>query len=1090
MGEKNRFGTIAPMEQKIKGLERDDELEKYVHFLNDLLNKKKQEIKAGNLEEYPDFDSLRIKLADIPKSISPNDSRNDIVLGNEINFANSELEVLWKEHLKKAKEERKPEPQQQDVAINPSPESEKTSTQEEKEEKIAIKIKKDITQTVNNRKIILEKRQKINQGDGGNKKGFIARIKAKILGEGKLEEPGEDLRAMKKVLVAEDPREKARQAREAAREMARLTEEAKKIEEAAEAEKLEKKKAEIVLDSSVKSSLSPSPFADDIKAEEEKGGGVIQAEQIPAVENPVPEKVVTPEKNEPAKEVESSNFEGKVFDAVNHIFAEEQLVNLNKEDEILLGLARKSYINKVRNLLVKEFVKEKKDVEMKDDEMEKMVRDFYVGNTERANRDGRAKNKKAIFEVIKKIASGGELKNQEQEKSGDKPIENDEKPKKKKKQKKETVVETGKPVLVGSLEGEPKDQGKIKTEPEKPKDKPEDDLAKKEEGLIDIGGIKIRPDNPDNNKNEDGDEKERESKFADLIRKIENDRRDYLEMEYKKKKAFNSVYKFFGNVFGREKRHNSEEDSDVAYMRAHYDNSLLEYKNALLDDAKKNGDSELKLAEISTVFNMEAKLSLSMAHNDVKAEHLDGRIGQWFVDGTKWYRELPFSKKLLVGAGFAGFMAGGAYIGGTAAVAVGVGAFVKRIFAGTASGVGISLTLEKITEKMREGEVNKEKKEAIEKMKEMSPQERFEFLEAQINKTIYDENNEIDKIKNEKIRNLGIGITTGTLIGSVAVWDDLKSGFGWVSDYVKEIFEVDRVDGVVSGSGDSELAKTLINGHKLDEFEMDVKENLDVTKPEILKVEKGDSLEKTLIKYVTDHKSEIYNHHPELKSFDAGQIAHRMALDFAHEHSDKFPSGPPSLIHPGAEVVFNPETMEIEDIRGDSEIGYLSEKLANESGGVEIEGIEAAEQNPTAAAEVSGSDEVNSESQYPNFETIIADDVRTEGPGVDTSILDAVNDYRDKEHSYFISKMSEDDGFLNQFRKKISSLRKDMCEKNLDIFNQIRNLNFSKNQESILSALPEKGRKIAGEFLKQVPFEKYETFDQWARRLIRISMEK
>ncbi|EKE15847.1 MAG: hypothetical protein ACD_11C00103G0049 [uncultured bacterium] len=1082
MGRENGFGRISPLESA-SNRNGKSELEKCAVLIDNVLNQKKQEILNGKSAVGADFSSIKISSSDIPQEILPNNSKDMVVLQNDMNLANKELEEIWKEYQEKNKPEPKLEQKPEaELKLRQKSVAETESNTNQGLETVSIPIrtinielmkkvleerkKRDAQKRVNgDEKKGLVREQDFNTDKKIDHKGFVAKLKDKIFGTGKKEKKeifGKDLKEMAEVLKADDPRKKAKEKREAEEAEKKVEEERMRLEEEkknTEKEMEEKKKA--VADGAAQESKIPviaeqgnvdsnknkntSPFAET--APEETQAPV-------AEEKPVAETAQV--KIESAKPVEQNDFEGKVFDIVHHIFAGEQATGLNKEDEHLLGLARKyGYIINIGNL----FVKEKKDAQIAEDEMEKEVRDFCAENVERANKKSKAKNKEAIFELVKKIAKGGELSGQEQEKPKDKFEKDKQKLKKTKEEKKKEDSKPEKP------------KEKIPEVPEMPKAPSIEAGSDKSD---DAEKIKIKPKSlPDDYENNDN------AKFGDLVKKIETDRKDYLEMDYKKKKAFNSVYKFFGHMFRHKNNQNLENDPEVAYMRAHYDNSLLEYKKAILKDANENGVSQEKLTEIVAFFETEAKLNLSEAHNDVKAEHLDGRVKQWMIDGTKWYRELPFAKKLLVGTACAGIISGGVYAGGAAAVAVGAGAFAKRFFLSVATGTGISLGLEKRTEIKREAEVSLKKDIAAKKMEEMTPEEMFDFLNAQIDKTIYDENDELNKIKNEKLKNLGLAIalgSAGTIAGSIVDTDMLKSGFGWVVNQFKEMFEIEQIDGVVNGSKDSGLAKILMNGNVTDEFEESAKEVAETFKIETLRVEKGDSLEKILIEYIKNHKSEIYNHHPELKNFDAGQIAHRVALDFAHEHSDKFPSGPPSLIHPGAEIIFNPETLEIENIQNDPGLGYLPEEI--ESGSVN--NVEVSAENVEGVIDGDSA---------PIEQAIIDDDVRTSGTGLDESEMEAFNAQREEEHSYFVRKFSENPDFFKQFKERLAAVRGDICEGDSKIFNQINKLNISKNQNEIMVKLGEKGKKVLGEFLKDVPCNKVESFDQWARRAVRISME-
>lgn len=80
-----------------------------------------------------------------------------------------------------------------------------------------------------------------------------------------------------------------------------------------------------------------------------------------------------------------------------------------------------------------------------------------------------------------------------------------------------------------------------------------------------------------------------------------------------------------------------------------------------------------------------------------------------------------------------------------------------------------------------------------------------------------------------------------------------------------------------------------------------------------LVAENGSSVQGEIIDFVKDHQAQIYDHHPELRKFNPGQIAHRMYIDFLHHHPNPLNKSL-DMVYAGAKIEINPASLEIVNI--------------------------------------------------------------------------------------------------------------------------------------------------------------------------------
>ncbi|KKQ11423.1 MAG: hypothetical protein US25_C0085G0003 [Candidatus Moranbacteria bacterium GW2011_GWE1_36_7] len=437
---------------------------------------------------------------------------------------------------------------------------------------------------------------------------------------------------------------------------------------------------------------------------------------------------------------------------------------------------------------------------------------------------------------------------------------------------------------------------------EKNQDQDSDNQKKQEEGERNEGR---GAENEEHGSAKDEIIKERVEAIKNLRQELDVSRKEYLETDYKKNKAWNRLGKFFGNIGKAEREKNLENDQDIAWYRAHYDNKLFDLQNLLIEDARERGVSDDELVSLYAEFRTEQKIKLAEEHDQTKIEQQDGKtrafVGQKMQQISDKYKSLPISKKIAIGIVFAGAALTAGQIGAGAVAAVATAATARRVIMGMITGVGVTLGLEKIGKKKDKANVENDRVLFIEKLAGMNNEEKYAFLSDSIkNVTIKDEENTIDKIKNQDVRQLATGVMVGTFLASGIAGDLIKTGFHKVagifgySDAIEHATNSQKHDFSVGNNAD-----TTSSGLKPIDYEKyaaggkppvsaqdvvpgtnsaEVVANVSKKAAESLTIEKGSSIEKTLI----DHIRKI---HPEMKN--PGAAAHRMWLDYMHDNKDQ-----------------------------------------------------------------------------------------------------------------------------------------------------------------------------------------------------------
>lgn len=459
----------------------------------------------------------------------------------------------------------------------------------------------------------------------------------------------------------------------------------------------------------------------------------------------------------------------------------------------------------------------------------------------------------------------------------------------------------------------------------------------------------------------------REDEINKLVQEVNKARKEYLEVDYKKKKAWNRVGNFFGNIGKDDRKRGFENDQDVAFYRAHYDNNLLKLQELLVNDARERGASDEELAKLYVEFRTEQRITLESEHDQVKIEQQDGKV-MAFVSKkaqeiTEEYKKMPTWKKLAVGATFAGAALTAGQIGAGAVAAVATAATARRLVMGMITGVGVTVGLEKRGQMKDRKNIEKEEKEFLEKLANMNDKDKYALLSDNIkNIAIKDEENTINKIKNQDMRQITAGVAVGTFLASGLAGQLAKWGIGKGSDIYHGLLGGQSESGMGGWStnayehGHSLGAETNNGGWSTNAFENSQKSGIENASPhevdKALEIKKGSSIEGTLIKYIKES-------HPNIKN--PGAAAHRMWLDYMDDNKEKIIEKVGSSeyqkmlkdgmvnVRPGTEIVIDPNFGRIVDIEG--KMSHLH--VNNHVGGGHFNGgkVEYADMRPTPQPE-------------------------------------------------------------------------------------------------------------------------------------------
>lgn len=405
---------------------------------------------------------------------------------------------------------------------------------------------------------------------------------------------------------------------------------------------------------------------------------------------------------------------------------------------------------------------------------------------------------------------------------------------------------------------------------------------------------------------------------------LEIARKEYMEMDYKKRDMWARVRNYFGNILGKgwkEKRRDNIttdekgtiKDDDVLYLEAIYKNKLFDYKNALLDEifAKNLPEEENKkrLAEAVNYFGKEEFIKLSEACNDARAEYMkkeEPTMGERIASGLsrieRSYYKLPKAARYAIGIGTmasgVGFLIGG-----------------KRILSGFLLGYSTYRAGAGIDNFMAGRQDKRFQKKTLRDFE--NREDKYKFINDKLNEKLFNVDERLHGRDWRKLSYAAAGAVLGTLVGTgkaaeFAHWLAQEANIGAIPEKFHSLIK--NVREMLGGAPieDYPVPKVPIAPEAPIASEIPVAPEAPEVSPVELTIEKGSSLEGTLIDYIKDHQAEIYDHHPELKNFDPGQIAHRMYLDYLHENANPLNKSL-DLVYPGAEIEIDPATLRISE---------------------------------------------------------------------------------------------------------------------------------------------------------------------------------
>lgn len=676
--------------------------------------------------------------------------------------------------------------------------------------------------------------------------------------------------------------------------------------------------------------------------------------------------------------------------------------------------------------------------------------------------------------------------------------------------------------------------------------------------IEDLGGNKFE---------RDKDAQERKEKMEKLRTELETARKEYAEMYFKKRKMWDRVKGFFGGKVKTEiasvaftesgKRAEIINDQDISYLQAIYENKLFDYKSALVEDIKARGirgeELNKELAEAMKFFNLDESTNLYDAKTEARIEantkensawgkikETGGKIVSWYIKQPAW-KKLAFAGVVLGGAAASSALGLGTAVAGAFTLAN----FGRRILTGAASAVGVEAISEKTAEKLRDKKSRKEIEDEFKTFEKMSDEEKIKEFDSFLKEKLFKVNEKFEK------RNLGSflrksgSILFGGMVGSGAfgkmiffayeetgLGEFLKEHFTSDSDLYKysspghegtepsggaidpDSANIGKPEGGVSPIGEQTVENSnpdtdLPQGTNVPEEEL---QKIAGGESTVLEVQKGSSLEGSIIQHLKGHPELIdkYNELNGGRKFNAGQIAHRMALEYAEKNSEALPQGPPSLVHEGTGIKINLDTMEIDDIQSEKGFGYLQENggegkinpeeikasLAQEVGQPELEqpellDKELSEMNISERERIMNNLQERlgeNESEIKTIEDQPATKYNTDEPWKYDEDLDRL---KGKSRDIWSDIVKE-----NYVPDALREIRKDLCMGNINEWRQIKDLavdnpsSFSGVSEEVKDKIGNfffQSQKLIGDLARPKPGE---TTARWTERVTRLIINR
>lgn len=402
-------------------------------------------------------------------------------------------------------------------------------------------------------------------------------------------------------------------------------------------------------------------------------------------------------------------------------------------------------------------------------------------------------------------------------------------------------------------------------------------------------------------KKEAQSEEERERKIKELGQEVEKRRKEYLEKDYKKNKVATRLNKSIDAFLKKDKKEAGlESDKELAECRAYYDNSLLEYKKAVLDNVRRNGATHEEIIGIANFYQVEANINLADVHDQVKIENQEGKIFGFFKERSKElvekYKKMHWANKMAIGAAFGLAGVGAIYIGGVAVGIAGSAITARRAVMGVITGTTVSLGFE-ARGKRKTAEKNKKEMKGLENsMIGLNQEKRFDILEEFINKSIQDEDRKIDKIKNKNLRQLVYGVAAGVgvlLVPKIVRMLSKSTGLGsFVQEYLKgKSIPIEESPIGETGVTDQSTSELPVPPEQ-DTFK-EINPKAKVGQIEI-EVQEGDSLWKIIGKQLGEKYQDYANLDGAKKTYVINALKDKMAEDpkkFGLDNIDKLKIG-------------------------------------------------------------------------------------------------------------------------------------------------------------------------------------------------------
>lgn len=253
---------------------------------------------------------------------------------------------------------------------------------------------------------------------------------------------------------------------------------------------------------------------------------------------------------------------------------------------------------------------------------------------------------------------------------------------------------------------------------------------------------------------------------------------------------------------------------------------------------------------------------------------------------------------------------------------------------------------------------------------------------------------------------------------------------------------------------------------------------------ETLTVEKGSSLEKTIIDHFKAHP-EMEKQYEDMfggRDFDLGQIAHRLALDYAAEHREEFPNGlEHHIIQPGEQIEINPHAMQIsgihhagEDIDSASQAVAESPKAANEN----IEENATPEKEPA----VSENENIAPKTAVPD----VGENVESGNEKVPENLDSVLADSK-----LLFPQMAGMAGVVS-LKGAAEMARKEISSGNLEIWRKLKDKTFSeakknKDVKNNLAKFAKRAFEILG---KKAKPKRGENIGKWTGRIAELAVKK